>query len=87
MVEEKRFKVGDKLTYKFIKYLPDGKYCDGGSCQGGFIGKIKEYRRYSNQRKCWSILVESRDSFHLSMLEDEFIEYHGPMVKDMFPIY
>ena len=85
---KKRFKVGDKLTYKF----KNGKYYLGGGCQGGFVGKIREYQGYIQEKKCWQIIVETRSGFDYSMLESEFLEYDllendGPVVKDMFPIF
>jgi len=89
-MEERKFKVGDKLTYKFKKDLTHNYYHFGGGCQGGFVGKIREYQGYIQEKKCWEIIVETvNEPYALcyNMLESEFLEYDTPVVKDMFPIY
>lgn len=91
-MEERKFKVGDKLTYKFKKDLTHNYYHFGGGCQGGFVGKIREYQGYIQEKKCWQIIVETRSGIDYSMIESEFLEYDllendSPVVKDMFPIF
>ena len=78
MEKEKRFNVGDKVTYKNQDDCPKGKYRYGGINQGGYVGTIQEYSEYQEEYSCWRIEVSSNGESALSsysMLEDEFIEY------------
>ncbi len=88
-MEDRKFKLGDKLTYKFMKDLTHNYYHFGGVCKGGFVGKINRYRGYNIQNNCWNIDVTVNEPYALcyNMLESEFLEYDTPVVKDMFPIY
>jgi len=74
---EEKFKVGDKVTYKSVKNLVDGKYNHGGICQSGFVGEIIEYRSFNKKRNCYEILVTNFGNAEYTMLEDEFIEFHN----------
>jgi len=74
--QPKRWKVGDKVTYKSRKEC-GGKYKFGGGDQEGFIGKIKEYRIYNSSEKCWEINVTTKSSTYI-MLESEFKEWDNP---------
>lgn len=78
-MRESRFKVGDKVTYKNRKNLPGGVYLYGGSCQGGFVGEVKEIIKYDERWKAYKLLVTiaGRGTFHMS--ETEFLEYDEPI--------
>ena len=94
-MKEKRFNVGDKITYKSNKDCVSssgnkGFYYIGGVDQCGFIGKITGYEHYNKEMGCWMIRVTSGnprcDVF--CMLECEFLEYDKPVVtNELFPIY
>jgi len=93
MKKEKRFKVGDNITYKDIKgcvhkYGVKGYYYNGGKEQGGFIGEITDYGSYIEDMDCWDIIVTIKDGGRYNMLECEFLEYDKPVVtNELFPIY
>ena len=70
-----RFKVGDEITYKARKDLPDQRYQFGGEDHGGFLGRIQSYIEYVPEKDCYKIDVEARASSSYSMLESEFLEY------------
>jgi hypothetical protein len=70
-----RFKVGDKVTYKSIKSLPDSRYNYGGCDQGLFVGTIKYYGSYYPEYGCYSIYVSTKTEGDYNMLESEFFEY------------
>lgn len=77
MEKEKRFNVGDKVTYKLRADCPGGKYYYGGSDQGGCVGTIESYSIYNKDQTCWRIAVTLNNSSSITytMLESEFIEY------------
>jgi hypothetical protein len=74
-----KFKVGDVVTYRFTKDLPNDKYYNGGECHGDNQGIIKHYLDYDESKKCWKIQVTSTNWLY-TMLESEFIEF-GPLKK------
>ena len=91
MEKEKRFKIGDKITYKPMKDCThyDGRknsYYFGGNEQEGHVGKIVNYLSYVEYKECWRIHVTTIKSGSYGMLECEFIEYTKP-TQDLFPIY
>jgi len=91
-MKEKRFNVGDKITYKSDKdcthkFGYEGYY-HGGDYQGGFVGEILGYHSYNEDNGCWEILVTTKNRGRYNMLECEFLEYDKPVVtNELFPIY
>jgi hypothetical protein len=75
-MQEKRFKVGDTVTYKDYYTLPNKKYRHGGSNQAGYKGIIKRYVNYSDDYG-WTIGVTTNSSSY-DMLESEFEEWDNP---------
>lgn len=92
MEKEKRFKIGDKITYKPMKDCThyDGRknsYYFGGNEQEGHVGEILNYLSYVEDKQCWRIVVSNRQGVY-SMLESEFENYDNqPKSQDLFPIY
>lgn len=94
-MKKKRFKVGDKVTYKDGNHCTNGAYYYGayyygGSNQCGYVAMIIKYLQYNEEKQCWKIEVTVKHGNHTyKMLECEFEEYD--MVKDnnldLFPIY
>ena len=75
-MKEKRFQVGDKVTYKDTDKLPNEKYYYGGDNQKGFVGTITEYLEFQEELNCYKIEVtQEYEDFNYSMLESEFVEY------------
>lgn len=73
--EEKRFNVGDKVTYKDWYVLPKGAYEYGGKNQKGYVGEITKYLNFNSEKDCWTIRVTSILDHNFIMLETEFEEY------------
>jgi len=93
-MKEKRFKVGDIVTYKSTKdcvgrYGTKEQYYYSGYDQGGFVGKIVSYSFYDEKMGCWKIRVTIKEQgYNYTMLESEFLEYDKPVVaNELFPIY
>lgn len=89
-MKKKRFKVGDKVTYKYNNHCTNGKYYYGGNNQCGYVGMIIRYLQYNEEKQCWKIEVTVKHGNHTYyMFECESEEYD--MVKgnnlDLFPIY
>lgn len=83
---QKKFKVGDKVTYKSINNIVGGKYFHGGICHSEFIGEIIKYGDFNKDRNCYEILVTNdTGGYEYWMLEDEFIEFNNE--NEMFPIF
>jgi len=76
-----RWKVGDFVTYKHHKDLPDQKYRFGGVDQEGLVRKITHYGEFIKEHNCYKIEVESNYSFSFEMLESEFQEWDSPKIK------
>lgn len=78
-MKERRFNVGDKVTYKKLDDCrhKDGNpgYYYGGDEQGGFVGTVTEVRYYNERHDCYKIEVTSRNDWSFTMLEREFLEY------------
>lgn len=75
-MKEKRFQVGDKVTYKDTNELPDEKYYYSGNNQKGFVGTIITYLEFKEELNCYKIEVtQEYKNFNYSMLESEFEEY------------
>ncbi len=79
-MKDKRFKVGDYVTYKYEKDCRNttkgsGIYRYGGNCQGCFQGKITSYSDFNAGESCWEMSVTTRDDSSYTMLEQEFMEY------------
>jgi hypothetical protein len=75
-MKAKRFKVGDKVTYRFRSDCKDNYYRWGGDDHGGYVGTIKSYDSYEPDYNCYGIKVTSREGEY-TMLESEFYEYDG----------
>ena len=75
-MKAKRFKVGDKVTYRFRSDCKDNYYRWGGDDHGGYVGTIKSYDSYQPDYNCYGIQVTSREG-NYTMLESEFHEYDG----------
>jgi hypothetical protein len=91
-MKEKRFKKGDKVTYKNLKdcvgeYGYKGEYYYTGDDQGGFVGRIYFYYDYIEDKGCWRIRVTTKDGGQYNMLESEFLEYDKQPTNELFPIY
>jgi len=71
MNKEKRFKVGDTVTFK-SKSECGGDYRYGGQDYGGRTTVILQYKKWVDELNCWAIEV---DVNHYSMLEYEFVEW------------
>jgi len=76
----KRFKVGDKVTYKPTGILPGKKYRFGGSDQAFFVGTIERYGYYELDSGCYRISVTYNEGGAFTMLESEFFEYDGASI-------
>jgi len=82
-MKERKFKVGDKVTYKSINdckgqfYIKGdhGKYYWGGVEQNGFVGTVKGCDSYIEDKDCYRLEVTCREGGSYSMLECEFVEY------------
>jgi hypothetical protein len=72
---QRKFKVGDKVTYKYQKDLLGSCYRYGGPCQGGYVGTIKSIERDDSL----NVTTESGLVYHMS--PDEFVEYDGVVIK------
>ena len=78
-MKEKRFNVGDMVTFKSeyecvnVTGKPN-KYYRGGGDQGGHVGEIVRYYGYNHEMDCWGIKVNGRIVPYY-MLESEFEEY------------
>ena len=75
-MKPQRFKVGDKVTYRFRSDCKDNYYRWGGDDHGGYVGTIKSYDSYEPDYNCYGIKVTSREGEY-TMLESEFYEYDG----------
>lgn len=83
MEKAKRWKVGDKVTYKPKSECKGGDYKWGGSEQGGFVGEIKEYGSWQGSQDCWSIEVTCKEGVSTyTMLEKEFKEWDTEKVPE-----
>ena len=71
----RRFKVGDKVTYK-SRAECGGMYRYGGEDQEGFVGTVESERSYDLERSCYDLKVTTKEGdFCYTMLESEFYEY------------
>jgi hypothetical protein len=75
-IPEKRFTVGQKVTYKPESSLNGYRY--GGIDQGGFVGEIKNYLEFTSDHNCYKIIVTEKEGGTYSMLESEFEDYLDP---------
>ena len=73
---EKRFTVGQKVTYKPESSLKGYRY--RGIDQGGFVGEIKYYLEFISDANCYKIRVTERGGDTYLMLESEFEDYFDP---------
>jgi hypothetical protein len=68
----RRFKVGDKITYK----SRGDSYHYGGDDQEGFVGTVEHDGEYVEDQGCYGLRVSTKDGdFCYNMLESEFYEY------------
>jgi hypothetical protein len=70
----KRWKVGDKVTYKSHKEC-GGEYKYGGEEHDGFVGDIWGYSCWKEDSDCFQIEVRCRGGDTYTMLESEFKEW------------
>jgi hypothetical protein len=93
MKNEKRFKLGDNITYKskndcVDEYGDKGRYHYDGDDQDGFVGEVLKYDYYKEEKDCWKIYVTTKGGGLYYMLECEFLEYDKqPTTSELFPIY
>jgi hypothetical protein len=71
---EKKFAVGDKVTYKLHSEL-DGGYRFGGGDQGKKEGTVLAYLEFQPDYNCYKIKVTTPHGTDYGMLESEFYEY------------
>lgn len=70
----RRFKVGDKVTYK----SRGDSYHYWGDDQEGFVGIVEHDGEYQEDKGCYNLRVTTKDGdFCYNMLECEFYEYDG----------
>jgi hypothetical protein len=95
MEKEKKFEVGDSVTYLShaeagaLNTRADSRqiYHYGGRDFGGTVGIIRDYLEYNEGAKCWKILVSTHDNSLYSMLESEFKEYLNTSSLGQYQIY
>ena len=89
-MNEPKFKVGDKVTYKkskdCIDYNGNHGYYHGGVDNGGYIGVIDSYRDYNYNMRCYEIVVTNIFDGFYTMLESEFVEYNKQSTE-LFPLF
>jgi hypothetical protein len=71
---EKKFAVGDKVTYKLHSDLGGG-YLFGGGDQGKKEGTVLAYLEFQPDYNCYKIKVTTPHGTDYGMLESEFYEY------------
>lgn len=90
IIPEKRFKIGDKITFKSKNELPEKKYIFGGIELGGVTAIIKEYRGFCKVHNSYHIVVDFKNKYKrdctYGMYEFEFKEYDLLLVED-YPIF
>lgn len=79
-MKEKKFKIGQSVTFKkksecSSQYRSSNAYYFGGDDYGGKIGKVTNYKEFVNSRDCYKIEVYPPGYV---MLESEFEEYNIP---------
>lgn len=87
---KRRFKVGDKVTYKSMSEC-GGKYHFGGDEQQGIVGTVKSEGSFLNlkEKGCYTMQVTTKSGSTYTMLESEFKEYEGgthAVSQDPIPI-
>jgi hypothetical protein len=71
----RRFKVGDKVTYKSLAQC-NGGYNYGGEDQTGFVGIVESEMSYESDKGCYGLRVTTKGGdYCYNMLESEFHEY------------
>ena len=71
----RRFKVGDKVTYKSLAQC-NGSYNYGGEDQTGFVGIVESEMSYESDKGCYGLRVTTKGGdYCYNMLESEFHEY------------
>jgi hypothetical protein len=71
----RRFKVGDKVTYK-SRAECNGSYNYGGEDQTGFVGIVESEMSYESDKGCYGLRVTTKGGdYCYNMLESEFHEY------------
>jgi len=87
-MKERRFKVGDKITYKSTADCVgfDGdikRYYWGGTDIFGFVGTVKKINRFVEEKDCYEIEVSTNGlNGSRYMLESEFLEYENKRIKN-----
>jgi hypothetical protein len=80
-MKEKRWKVGDTITFKDSNTLPNKKYYYGGNNNNGMKTTIIKYIQFNNGENCYRIKVTTEQHSY-AMLESEFIEWDTPITFD-----
>ena len=80
------FKIGDCVTYKCTKDLPNGEYVYSGNDIGGHVGEIVDISEYNSEHDCYVIEVtadcDEASCGSYSLLEFEVLEY-DTIIKSM----
>ena len=80
------FKIGDYVTYKCTKDLPNGEYIYSGNDIGGHVGEIVDISEYNSEHDCYVIEVtadcDEASCGSYSLLEFEVLEY-DTIIKSM----
>lgn len=77
-MKEKRFNVGDRVTFKSLDEC-GGRYRFGGDDRDGFKTSIIQHLIYREDDGSWEVVVESKGGNNYTMLESEFREYDEPV--------
>jgi len=89
--KERRFKVGDKVTYKkredCVKRDGGNGYYHTGSDQGGYVGTVIKVGDFNAKMDCYNISVSIQGGVTYVMLESEFVEYGLVANNEFFPLY
>lgn len=82
----RRFKVGDKVSYKSVSEC-EGRYYCGGLNQVGFVGTVLAEYDFMKSKGCYQIKVSSKGGLDYTMLESEFHEYDGTTMDKTLHIH
>ena len=70
-----KFKIGDKITYKYLEDLENKDYYYKGVCCGGQVGEVVDVLGFNNLQKCYDLQVTNNHGTY-RMCECEFLEYN-----------
>jgi len=81
-MKEKKFKIGDRVTYKsrvglISRHGVMDSYYHGGENYDGHTGTVMDYDEFLTERGCYQMAVSipTHPNITYSMLESEFEEY------------